>query len=379
MGTYDKKGPTMVDLDMFIQAGINPKTGLPIKATTPMGLEYNLKPEIKKSLRIMDEQDAVNRFVWHNLPNGLNGHLIERILYYKGQAAFFYMPTDNKFYFLPYALDGNIDVYGRYIGITPLPFAGGTTTGSNKPKEEKPWITGLHKTPVYNALDFNELTVDMFDDSCVLLNDYTPQLSQTVIPRANLQDVYVDMMAECLPFARTALLSGTGIEAIRVQSEDEQSNVDAASRSINKAALYGQKFIPIVGQLEFQELTNGNIAKAEEYLLTMQSIDNLRLSLYGLGSGGLFEKKAHMLQTEANQNSSNTALILQDGLTNRQRFCDIINSIWGLGIWVESSEVSLGADKDANGIIEDDFAQDGAPGEQTAADIPTEEENGGNE
>jgi len=86
-----------------------------------------------------------------------------------------------------------------------------------------------------------------------------------------------------------------------------------------------------------------------------------------------------MLQTEANQNSSNTALILQDGLTNRQRFCDIINSIWGLGIWVESSEVSLGADKDANGIIEDDFTQDGTPGEQTVADIPTEEGNGGNE
>ena len=61
------------DLSTFIQAGINPKTGLPLR----MGdCGEELKANIKKLLRIMDEQDAINRFVWYNLPIGLNTQLI---------------------------------------------------------------------------------------------------------------------------------------------------------------------------------------------------------------------------------------------------------------------------------------------------------------
>ena len=45
--------------------------------------------------------------------------------------------------------------------------------------------------------------------------------------------------------------------------------------------------------------------KIEEYMLAMQSLDNLRLSGYGIDNGGLFEKKAHELQTEADINDQN--------------------------------------------------------------------------
>lgn len=373
MGNYSNKGPVMIDLDTFIAAGINPKTGLPLKCDQPSGLEYNMKPEIKKTLRIMDQQNAVNRFVWHNLPSGLNGQLLEKILYYRGQGAFFYMPTDEKFYFLPYALDGTIDCYGRFTGITPVPFGNGATQTTENGRV-KAWITGLTRQPKYEAIDFSELTLEDFDESCVLLSDYTPQISQTVIPRATLQEVYLDLMSDILPFARTALLSGTGISAIRVGSEDEQSNVDAASRSVNRAALMGQKWVPIVGQLDFQDLSNSNVAKAEEFLLTLQSIDNMRMSLYGIDSGGLFQKKAHMLETEAQMNNTNVGLIMQDGLTNRQRFCDIVNSIWGLGIWCEVSETLTNVDKNADYELSDEQDQSGAqPGEQPEANVTEEE------
>ena len=373
MGNYSNKGPVMIDLDTFIAAGINPKTGLPLKCDQPSGLEYNMKPEIKKTLRIMDQQNAVNRFVWHNLPSGLNGQLLEKILYYRGQGAFFYMPTDEKFYFLPYALDGTIDCYGRFTGITPVPFGNGATQTTENGRV-KAWITGLTRKPKYEAIDFSELTLDDFDEGCVLLSDYTPQISQTVIPRATLQEVYLDLMSDILPFARTALLSGTGISAIRVGSEDEQSNVDAASRSVNRAALMGQKWVPIVGQLDFQDLSNSNVAKAEEFLLTLQSIDNMRMSLYGIDSGGLFQKKAHMLETEAQMNNTNVGLIMQDGLTNRQRFCDSVNSIWGLGIWCEVSETLTNVDKNADYELSDEQDQSGAqPGEQPEANVTEEE------
>ena len=103
-GNDPKPGKTnnarLPDLSLFISAGIDPKTGLPIKAST--GDPRGFKAENKKLLRIMDEQQAVNSFEWFNLPNGLSGNLIERILYYKGQGMFFYFPEMDQFYFLPY-------------------------------------------------------------------------------------------------------------------------------------------------------------------------------------------------------------------------------------------------------------------------------------
>ena len=101
----------MIDPSVYIQAGIDPRTKLPIKMED--GEKCLLKDNIRRALRVLDEQNAINRYVWYNLPNGLNGQLLERILYYKAQGMFFYSPLDETFYYLPYALNGTIDIYGR--------------------------------------------------------------------------------------------------------------------------------------------------------------------------------------------------------------------------------------------------------------------------
>lgn len=51
--------PNLPDIQSLIQAGINPKTGLPLK----FGNNANaLKENLKKNFRIMDEQNAINRY-----------------------------------------------------------------------------------------------------------------------------------------------------------------------------------------------------------------------------------------------------------------------------------------------------------------------------
>ena len=50
---------------------------------------------------------------------------------------------------------------------------------------------------------------------------------------------------------RTALQNSTGIAGMKVGNEDEQSNVAAASLAIQRAALNGEKWIPIIGSVEF--------------------------------------------------------------------------------------------------------------------------------
>lgn len=346
----------MYDTSTYVAAGINPQTGLPIKVTDNQ-INCVSKADIKKQLRILDEQDAVNRFTWYNLPSGLNSRLMERILYYKGQGMFFKL--QDKFYFLPYALDGTIDVYGRFTEVTPLPFNG---TSKAKDGKELPWITGLKRKCLYEVeipddyiSEDGEVLVDKIletqDSSCVLIKDYTEQISQTNISRQILQDPILDVMADMFPFMRTALLNSTGIQGMRVNSQDEYANVEAASRAVNRAALEGKKYIPVVGNVDFQDLTGGATLKSEEFLLAMQSLDNYRLSLYGLDNGGLFQKKSHMLEAEQSMNSGNTGLVFRDSLQCRQDACTIINSVWGLNMWVLPSEPVLNMDTNGDNMV----------------------------
>ena len=81
------------DIKTIIEAGINPKTGLPLKLYSP---DYSLRDGISTLMHIIDRQDAINRFVWYNLPDGLTGTLIERILYYRGAGMLFYTKEDDK-------------------------------------------------------------------------------------------------------------------------------------------------------------------------------------------------------------------------------------------------------------------------------------------
>lgn len=348
-----KNNARLYDPSVLIAAGINPKTGLPLRFDD--GKTCVTKGDIKKQLRIVDEQNAVNRFTWYNLPAGLNGRLIERILYYKGQGAFFFLK--DKFYFLPYALDGTIDVYGRFMGITPLPFNGTSDDGG----KGKPWIQGLSFEPIYDVelpedwMDKSpEEIIGKLEKSCVLLKDYTEQISQTNISRQILNDPILDVMAECFPMMRTALINSTGIQGMRVGNENEAASVYAANSAITRAAMNGDSKVPIVGAVNFQDLANGEVAKSEEFLLAMQSLDNYRLSLYGLDNGGLFQKKSHMLEAEQEMNGGNVGLVMRDSLQCRQEFCTIVNSLWGLNMWCEPSEVVLGTDLTGDGVAGDD-------------------------
>ena len=341
-------GPVLPDLQTLYQAGINPRTGLPLKFGN---VRCARKEDIKKFLRLVDEQDAVNRYVWYNLPANITSQELERMLYYKGQLCFFYMPQLDEFYFMPYALDGTIDFYGRYNTVHPVPMTSGTEDKAGKAQAQL--LSAIKLNCVYGLKMPEQIDSNVLTGSCVLLHDYTKQLSQNIIPRVNVNDPILDTMSECIPFMRTALLSGSGIKGVRVQDADQEQNVKDGALSLEHAALNGIPWVPIVGNIEFQELTDGPTSKAEEYMLAMQSLDNLRLSGYGIDNGGLFEKKAHELQSEADINGGPVGLVLQDGLSIRQNFCNIVNSIWGLGIWCEPAQNIMGADTNGDGLIYD--------------------------
>ncbi len=353
-----KNNARLPDLQTLIQAGINPKTGLPVKMGDA-GQTACLKDSIRKQLRILDEQNAVNRYKWINLPVDLSSQELERLLYYRGQLAFFYLEELNQFYILPYALDGTLDAYGRFNTIHPVPIASGSKDKAVLEQEKTlaDYLATKKLNVLYDVVLPEQLVEKpdyYINNCCVLLHDYTKQLSETIIPRTQLMDPLLDIMSNCIPYMNTALMNSTGVTGVKVQNEDESAQVMIASQSIQQAALNGEKWVPMQGGLNFQDLAAGTNVKPEEFLLAMQGLDNYRLSLHGLDNGGLFQKKAHMLEAEQEMNAGNMSLILKDGLNIRQRFSDIVNSVWGTGTGCIPSEEVINADLNGDGLIATD-------------------------
>lgn len=61
-----------------------------------------------------------------------------------------------------------------------------------------------------------------------------------------------------------------------------------------------------------------------------------------------------MLEAEQEMNQGNTGLVAEDGLRNRQSFCIICNTIWGLSMWCEPSESTIGVDRDGDLVAGND-------------------------
>lgn len=316
---------------------------------------------IKKILRKNDRQQFVNRFQWNNLPNDLTGEFIERVLYYKYSGIFFYVPELKSFNFLPYVGIG-LDEKGRYTRCKPLPFNGKSEKDTGE--KELVYIPGLEFTPIYditktdirNETDFNGKTavVNPKVDGCIILNSYCRDLSQRAIPEQAMMDPLLDMMAEAAPLARTNLFANSGTKGMRVGNPDEYTNVLAANDSLERAALNGERFIPVVGMNEFQDFSGSGNADGEDFFMYMQALDNIRLQSYGLKNNGIFEKSEYINNTMAGNIQANVGQIYQDALRVRQDFCDFVNANWGLGISCSASETVTNSDTNMDGETLDD-------------------------
>lgn len=96
-------------------------------------MESRDKNKLRKMLSHKHMLETIERFEWKNLPEELNTDLIERVLYFRFKGAMF--KYNDKHYFLPFALAGTIDPYGRYEEISPVLFTGQFDSTGKKKKE----------------------------------------------------------------------------------------------------------------------------------------------------------------------------------------------------------------------------------------------------
>ena len=351
------KGPKMFDGELNRKLGINQAVK---QVNENSSLIFGISAEknnIKKLLRIIDEQDAINRYKWYNIPCDLTSNELERLLYYKGSLCLFYCEPLDRFFITPYALDGTIDFYGRYNHIKPVPMASGEDKSVEEEAREKTQaaiLSTMRLKVIKEVLLPEELDYETLTNSAVIIRDYTNQLSQTNIARSILNDELISMMSDYFPLLGTNLIMGTGISAIRVSSSDEKDEVKAMAQAVYNAALNKNPYVAVTTGVEPKELVGGSRNRPEDYLLAFQSLDNFRLSTYGIANGGVYEKKAHILESENAINYSTVMSAYQDGLKQRQDSCNIANSVWGLMLWCDPSESAMGADIDGDGLVIDE-------------------------
>ena len=336
----------MYDTIALMQAGI-PQTKSMLKygnaidqngnAITPNLLKFNLNYD--SLFAIMRQQNMIEtleRYQWINVPFGLTADLIERLLFFRGKGVFYFNDKVEKFQFLPFALNGYIDEYGRFTACNTLPFTGVDDDAKEKKKNQPLIYENLEL--VYD-LPYNE---EMLEDvrkkkvKGIILNDSSLSISQQPIIRANYVKPVLHMLATLMQIINTAMFGNADHNLVQVANESELLSLNAQIDAINQDILQGKRFTGVVGNFPITPIKTGNTANLEGLFGTFNSLTNFLKSITGVANAGVFDKKAHLLQEEQELNGSNSDDIYYNGLRLRQEFCLMVQAYYGYPVWCET-------------------------------------------
>ena len=336
----------MFDTNALLEAGL-PQSKKMIKygnaidqngnAVTPNLLNKNLSYD--SLFNIMREQnkiETIERYMWVNVPFGLTADIIERLLFYRGKGVFYFNDKVGKFQFLPFALNGVIDEYGRYTKCNTLPFTGVDTDEKKKKKSQSLVYEDLEL--VYD-LPYDEETFKKINQQKtfgIVLNDSSLSVSQQPIIRYNYVKPVLHMMATLMQIINTAMFGNADHNLLQIENEGELDSVQTQINAINQDILRGNRFTPIVGKFPITPLKTTNSADLEGLFNTFNSLNNFLKSITGVANAGVFDKKAHLLQDEQKLNGSNADDVYYNGLRLRQEFCLMVQAYYQYPIWCES-------------------------------------------
>ena len=347
----------MVDISSLEQAGI-PLNKKMLKYGNAIDQNGNVvTPNLEKLnldydsvFAIMKHQNMIEtyeRYMWVNVPFGLTQDLIERVLFFRGKGVMYFNDKIGKFQFLPYALNGLIDEYGRYTKVNTLPFTGVSETGK---KNSKKLETAIYENlEIVYDLPYNE---DMLKKARerktvgIILNDNSLAISQQPIIRDNFVRPVLRMMATLMQIINTAMFGAADHSLLKVENESEYDSIVTQIKAINFDILHGKRFTPVIGQFPIETIKTSNTADLEGLFGTFNSLTNFLKSITGVANAGVFDKKAHLLQEEQALNGSNSDDIYYNGLRQRQEFCILFQAYYGYPLWCLSKREMSGAQEE---------------------------------
>lgn len=292
-------------LQLLTQAGFNIPTDISFE-----------KQDYKELVFNMDFEQATGRYVWKNLPDGIESHLIETMLYFRGSLAAVF--NGGKLKILPYANQGTINEYGLPTQIKLLTF-NGTSANDND-------VYGDSKG--YNVSS----GVEIKKGGAVLLYDRAPvSRSGLVAPRFIINACLINLEAEIISRIKGNIKNSD--KKVVFYAEDDNQKA-AFQTAIKEAYDADSPFIVVVKGsqrwgTENTDYMHGEVGlKAQELFEAWQSINNIRVMSEGILSGGAFEKKERVVSDEVQDETEQSTLILQAGLNLRRIWLECMKLTW---------------------------------------------------
>ena len=304
--------------------------------------------KIGKSLANIDLQQFLTRFKWHNLPEGMDSELVEKILYFSGSAMFFYIKELDRFYFLPYGMSGEktqtgIDFYGRFNRLKPYSF-NGSTDGSGEQEAGK----RISQADIYLSTQIRDNIKDIpfveteeearkiFENGAVICFDHTPGLAYYVDSRNRICKPYIEYMIKTLIQTKSALVNSSGFNLFTSDSESENDLMQLQIDTINADREKG-KLAAVVNKLlgTVENLQSNAPAAMTDFWASVQATDNLRLKSLGISNDGVVQKSQYQNIQEQALDINDSMQVYLNCLMERVKFAAIVNSIWGLNIYPE--------------------------------------------
>lgn len=338
------------------------KRSLNIPTPCKRGYQFSEDPMFERmgnALRTIDYQQFLTRFKWHNLPEGMDSELFERILYFSGSAMFFYIKELNRFYFLPYGMSGEktetgIDFYGRFNRIKPYSF-NGSTDGSGEQEGDGKRIS---KANIFLSTQIRDNIKDIpmvdnekdaekiYNEGAVICWDRSPGLAYYAESRNRSCKPFIEYMLKILIQTKSALINSSGFNLFSTESESSNDIMQLQLDAINRDRERG-KLAAVVSNLlgKIENLQSNAPASIADFWASLQAADNLRLKSLGIQNDGVVQKSQY-------QNIASQALDMNDSLQvyfnsflERVKFSAIVNSIWGLDIYPEPLLIPKGGEQ----------------------------------
>ena len=140
---------------------------------------------------------------------------------------------------------------------------------------------------------------------------------------------------------------------MRINDESEVQNVIDANSKLEDAVMSGDPYVPITGKADFQDLQGGQATKGEDYMLALQTLENFRLSTYGIENGGLFNKKAHELESEEAINAGPVQGRLERALNCREDPMEIARAVFKIKMRCEIAQSGTKEEQEGENNDED--------------------------
>lgn len=319
------------------------------KKTNPVGV-YN--PDKQKFIELWTNYDmnqCCSRFIWENLPNGIDSWNLERMLYFRGSVAGF------KFggleYILPYVMQaGSLNPYGKPSKIRPITYNGRAVAGKDD----------------FFKQDF-ELPVDVEgnsteDYSAVILYDSIPYSpSGQPCSRYAYNQILIEQIADV--FARININIVVSNKKIVLQVKDPKQK-DVIEKELNAAFGSETPFVLITSELDVNNLQSTNDYNADDLFNTLKNYDAIRCFMSGISSKGFgAEKKERLVTGELTGAEEEKDLILDNSFDLRKKFAEDMNRKFGTNIIVKKRsdeyEEEASTEENAFGNSAEDEAKGG--------------------